>query len=336
VSPRTWLNLALAAAVLVLAAVALLQPGIERTPEAPRLTDLAPASVTRVRIDRQDQPAVVLEKRDGSWYLTEPLALPANGFRIQTLLEVLESRVDRPVDTGAVELSRLGLDPPRATLTLDDLRIDFGDTESLSGRRYVRVAERVSLLFDRFYHQLAGPAAGFVSLHPLGAAVEPEVIELPDLTLRREGGRWRAEPDDGRQDADAIAQMVEAWTHSQAITVRAHEPPAGEVKTVTVTLRGGDAPLRFAVEETPSALVLARPDVGVQYHLPLEAADRMLRLAPPSAGGPGRGQPLVDPLEGDAEAGEEAAAEPLEGAGEPPAGEPTDTLPGVEATELPP
>ena len=73
---------------------------------------------------------------------------------------------------------------------------------------------------------------------------------------------------------------------AQAITVRALEPP-GAGRPVTVTLTGQGEPLHFLVSETPHALVLARPDAGVQYHLPVESADRLLRLRVPAPPGDG-------------------------------------------------
>ena len=280
-SRRMWLNLVLAGVVAVLAALVVLQPGIETPAEAPPLADRSPASVTRVRVERPDSPALLLERRDGRWNLVAPLALPANGFRVQTLLEILDVKSDRQLDAKGLELARFGLEPPRATLWLDDLRLDFGDTESLSGKRYVRVGDSVHLTTDRFYQQVTGGAPGLVHLSPLGPEAEPVAIKLPDLELRHEAGRWTAEPDDGGYTADAINRLVEAWRTSQAITVRALEPST-DGRAVSVTLKGQATPLRFLAIETPHAFVLARPDAGVQYHLPVEAADRILRLSRPA------------------------------------------------------
>jgi hypothetical protein len=279
-STRSWLNLGLAVLVAVLAAVAYLQPGIEPPAEPPRLTALEPAAVTRLRVEAPDQPAVVLEKQAEGWTLKEPLALPANDFRIRTLLEVLEAPSDRQLPVAGLDLARFGLAPSKAVLVLDDLRLELGDTESLSGRRYVRIADTVHLTTDRFYQSLTGGAPSFVHLSPLGPKADPVAIALPEQRFRLDAGRWQIEPDPGEVAADAVARQVEAWRHAQAITVRAYEPPAGAATSVAVTLAGKDTPVRFEVVETPHALILARPEAGVQYHLPTEAASRLLRLEP--------------------------------------------------------
>lgn len=316
-SRRTALNLVLLIAVGVLAAVAVFQPGVEEPPPVPTLTSRDPASVGRVRIERPDQAAVVLEKREGRWYVAEPLSLPANAFRIQSLLEVLGLASDRQFAVGDLELSRFGLEPPRATLVFDDLRLEFGDTETLSGRRYVRAGDTVHLTADRFYHQIVAGAAGFAHLGPLGPDPDPVAFQLPDLTVRHDGGRWIVEPDDPAAGADAVQRLVDAWRTVQAITVRPAEAAAGG-RSLTVTLRGQEVPLRFLVSETPHALVLARPDAGVQYHLPVESAERLLRLrAPP---------PPPDLTEG-------APAEPETPEGEPEEGEPPS--PGPESAGNP-
>jgi hypothetical protein len=305
-SRRAWLNVVLGLVVVVLTALVVLQPGLERPAEAPPLADRAPASVNRIRVERPDQQAAVLEKRDGRWYLVEPLALAANGFRVQTLLEILDVKSEHPLDAKGLELARFGLDPPRATLWLDDLRFDFGDTESLSGKRYVRLGDSLHLTTDRFYQQVVAGVPGFVDLNPLGPDAEPVALELPDLKLRRDAGRWLVEPDDGGYSADAINRLVDAWRTTQAITVRSLEPAEGG-RSVSVTLRGAAAPLRFLAIETPHALILARPDVGLQYHLPTEAAARLFRLSqsvsPPEEAGdaPGPvGTQAASPAEADA------------------------------------
>lgn len=285
-SHRAVLNLLMLGAVAGLSALVFLQPGIETPPPVPTLTDRTPEAIARVRIERPGQTAVVLEKREGGWLMLEPLSLPANGFRIQTLLEVLGAATERSYAVQDLELARFGLDPPRASLVLDDLHLDFGDTEPLSGRRYLRVGDRMHLVTDRFYHPIVSGAPGFVHLGPLGPEAEPVAIEVPELTLRLQGGRWVAEPEHSEAGADAVQGLVDAWRTAQAITVRALESP-GAGRPAAVTLKGQEAPLRFLVSETSHALVLARPDVGIQYHLPRESGDRLLRLRLPTPPGDG-------------------------------------------------
>lgn len=344
---RTWLNVALLAAVAVLAVIALWQPGIEPPAATPPLTDRAAAAVKRIRIERPDEPAVAVERREGTWYLTEPLALPANGFRLDTLLEVLEAKSDRRLDPSGLDLARFGLAPPKAVLVIDDLRFEFGDTEPLSGKRYVRLGEDLHLTADRFYNQLVTGAHGFVHLNPLGPSPEPVAIELPDRRLRLDGSRWVVEPDAG-YTADAVSRLVEAWRNAQAITVRAYEPQESG-RQVAVTLRDVPEPLRFVVVETPHALVLARPDAGVQYHLPTDAAGRLLALTPPPSAGaeagaepadsgpdhePAAAEPGDLPAGGLEASSAEAEPAPAPGVEPPPAVEPS--VPEAPETPAPP
>jgi len=338
-STRSWLNLVLFVVVAALAAVAVFQPGLESPPPVPPLTERTADSVSRVRVERPDQPVVVLERRDGQWLQTEPLALAANGFRVQALLEVLGVKSEGRLDPAGLELHRFGLDLPRAALVLDDLRIEFGDTESLSGRRYVRVGDAVHLIADRFYHQLVGGAPSFVDLSPLGPAPQPVAIELPGLRLRQEGGRWLVEPDQPDQGADAAARLVDAWRYAQAITVRPYEPAPSLSPSLAVWLKGREEPLRFQVVETPQALVLARPDAGVQYQFTTEAAERLLRLPPPPAavGTPGteteEGDGGAEPVPGEAD---EPDADVLLPAGDVGGGQEDGATPGDSRAGVPP
>ena len=190
-SRRAALNLLLLGAVAVLAALVFLQPGIETPPPVPTLTDRAPDSVARLRIERSGQTAVLLEKREGRWLMVEPLSLPANGFRIQTLLEVLGAATERSYRVQDLELARFGLEPPQASLVLDDLRLDFGDTESLSGRRYLRVGDRVHLVTIGGTSTALPPVEDAVSLTANRNARSVVVATADGRLYVRNGIGWR-------------------------------------------------------------------------------------------------------------------------------------------------
>jgi hypothetical protein len=65
------------------------------------------------------------------------------------------------------DLAKLGLDPPRITLQLNDLSIAFGDEDPIEHDRYVRIGDELLRVPDRFSarlletpeSELADPAA---------------------------------------------------------------------------------------------------------------------------------------------------------------------------------
>lgn len=281
-SSRTLLNLALLAVVGALIVLAVYEPGIEAPPPTPALTSVDPAGITRLRVERPNQPTVRLEKTASGWRMLEPYALAANAYRARALLGVAGAASHWQRPAGDLDLARFSLDKPKASLYLDDIRIDFGGTESLTGRRYVRLGETIHLITDRVFHHLLANAANFVDYHLLAPGSEPVAITLPDRRLLRRHGVWALEPEDPGVGADALAQTVNAWRQAQAIEVRPLENGKSG-QDVSVELAGADAPIHFRVRETESQVILGRPDVGVQYHFTPSGAASLLKLAGPES-----------------------------------------------------
>lgn len=157
-----WLaNLVLLMVVVVLGAAA--QRELER--ETPRLTDIDPTTVSRIRLDRPQQPPLVIARADGGWRLEAPEAMPADRARVEALLGVAQAIIRGTLPQGA-ESASLGLDPPRVQLTIDGVSLAFGDTEPLAQRRYVALGGVLHLIEDRWWHLLTAPPAHFSETAP--------------------------------------------------------------------------------------------------------------------------------------------------------------------------
>jgi hypothetical protein len=271
---RTLVNLALLGLIGLLAAVVLLEPGIEPPAPKTRLSEQDPDGIARIRIERPDAPTIVLEKSAGGWQITEPLRLPASEFRVIGLTEMLRSESQGTVPV--TDPARFGLAPPRATLSLEDTRIEFGDTEPISGRRYVRLGQTVHLVADTVLHQLTDSATSFVHPGPLGPGAEPVGFRLSGgKELRLTEGKWVLTPDDQTLGADALNGLAQAWRDAQSASVRSYTAPE-RAEALEVSVRGREEPLRFQVAKGEYEVVLGRPEAGVEYHIPSAAAERLL------------------------------------------------------------
>jgi hypothetical protein len=296
---RTWLNLGLLVLAGALAIVAVYLPGAKKTAPLPALTSLTPAAITSIRIERKAQPAIALKKEASSWSLTEPLQLPANTVVVESLLGLTQAASHAQWVAASLDLEKFKLKSPRIRVRLNDVELGFGDTEPLEGRRYVLAGNTVHLITDGYYPKLIAPPASFVSLALLPGPEPLKEIELPGLTLRHDAQGWSAQPGvsdeqgsanvaGGRMPGatpDAVNTLAQEWTAAQALQVRLYTAPASQIKPVeTITLRqeGTQPPLRFIIVSRAPELILARPELGVQYHLPQDAAQRLLML--PAAG----------------------------------------------------
>ncbi len=276
---RSLLNLVLVVVVAGLVLLAFYEPGIEVPPEPQPLTSMARESVTRLAVERANQPKVKMEKRGGRWRVTEPFALPANAYRVGALLEILKTPSHGQLTVS--DLERFSLAPPKAALSLNETRLDFGGTEPLSARRYVRQGDTVHLITDRFFYHLMARATDFVDYQLLGPEASPVEITLPDRRLALEDGRWTLTPDDPQVGADDLTRLVDAWRSAQAIDVKPVETRE-DGEAVSVRLRDQKEPIRFLVTPGEDEAIFARPGAGVQYHLPKASADALLTLHRPA------------------------------------------------------
>ena len=160
-NPRSKLNLGLALSVVALVSVVILKPGQEPPSAPPTLLTLNPGQINRLQIERPEQEALSFQRQDGSWNMLTPSQAPANIPLLERLLMIADVRCPLHYQAVDLDLARLGLEPPRLRLLLNEHVLSFGDTESLNEHRYVRVDDTVYLCADLYYPLLVGPAAGF-------------------------------------------------------------------------------------------------------------------------------------------------------------------------------
>ena len=287
---RNWLNLALLGGMALLVLVVIYLPGLNNAPPLPKLTTLVPASITHLRIERDGAAPITLEKQAQDWMITAPVRMSANAFRVETVLQVAQAESHTRLDATAVRLAEFKLDKPRARLWLGDTELAFGTTEPLNGRRYVRVGDSVHLINDTVYFDLIGEFTAFADTALLAPGSRFTQLDLPALRLVRvsEGGWMQApnrsqRPPEPEVSMDRINALLDAWRHARAIQVRPYATPAndstGPDSVVFVHLEGLEHPLRFDVVSRAPDMVLARADLGVQYHFPVAAMRQLFSLS---------------------------------------------------------
>lgn len=277
-SKRNRVNLGLLLLVGVLVLLAIYEPGIEQPQEPTRLLDLEREAVTQIRIERQGQETVALARdARGDWHLTGPLAIGASAFRIGSLLRITEQKSLGSFPAEPERLAGYGLETPRVTLILNDaVTIAFGDNTPLDQRRYVRLGERVHLVSDTLYYHLIGSYTTFVrqQLLPEGTAIA--ALTLPGLSVRWQEERWQVEPKPEAFSADQITRLIDAWKLASAVQIKPYDGEPGE--TITIVPKGDAEPIRFLLTARTPDLVLARPELGIEYHLAESSGEELLKL----------------------------------------------------------
>jgi len=277
---RRWLlNAALLALVAGLVVVVLFLPGQKKPTPGPPLTAIAADGVSRIRIEKPEQPGIVLEKTGSDWTLTVPLKARANRFNVERLLRVLTAPGDTRFPADSIELSQFGLDKPVARVWFDDQEIDFGTLHPLKNQVYVLYDNEVVLIPS---HYLAGPMYSYTNFIDSGLfddGLKLTAIKLPDFMLTLKGGVWQRQPEDKQLTSDRVNDFAAEWQNARALTVDKYsgKEAIGEIE-ITAMRDNQAEKLKLGILAYKPDFVLHRPDENLEYHFTEETGKRLLNL----------------------------------------------------------
>lgn len=280
---RNRLNLALVVIVVILATLSHFRPGAKHpAPKQPLIQQTA-AQITDIRIELPGQKPTVLTRGNRGWQMTAPLAMPADSNMVRTLLDYLDAESQDSFPAAGADLAKYGLNKPVAKLMLNGVEYDFGGLQPVDNLQYVLAGDRIHLINGALFYRIAHDAYWWVDkgLLPLGAHIT--AMQLPQTTLTMDKhGAWQLSPADASVSADAIQKLLDAWQQELAISVApiGKDAPEGEV---SLSIANDPKPLRFAILKDPDFLVLARPDLGLQYELDSSLRDTLLSFEHPKA-----------------------------------------------------
>jgi hypothetical protein len=240
--------------------------------ESEQLTQLSADDVTQIEI-RHNQRHIILQKQNDNWRMLQPVEIDANGFRIDTILKMLDTVSHAAYPTAGLEPEKYGISENSTAVSFNGTRIDFGIVNPINNYRYVRVADSIHLIDDHFYPLLSSQTGTLVARELLPGDAVIEKLELPGLSLYRdENNLWRS---NGDISPDDINETLHHWKHAQAFGVHNYmtRDPISEIK---VYLSGNTDPVIFYLTDTDPWLILARPDLDIEYHFNLEFYDRLL------------------------------------------------------------
>ncbi len=274
---RSRLNLLLAVIVLALGAGAWWAKQHKDKPKA-LLTPLAAEGVSRIVVEWPGSPTIKLEKQGGNWLLEEPVKTRADGFEAVGATSLASTEVQSTLDGEGLDLKELGLDPPDHTVTLNEVKIEFGATEPLQSRRYVRVDGVVKLIEDPNSAALDKDYADLVSKQLFAAGDELVKIELPTLVLSKGAdGNWTAPAGTANATPQKLKTLADGWKAAQSMWNEAAPGAAPLGDAMRITTADGRV-YSYLVVATDPQLVLYSPALKVRYQLSKALADELLKL----------------------------------------------------------
>lgn len=226
------------------------------------LTERQADSVGQIRIEYRDGEIIGLYKERDGWRINQPVSAPANDERVARLLQLTKAGYFDRRDAQGKDLARFQLDAPHLRVSLDDLELAFGGVEPASGRRYVLLGNAVYLISERDYQNARPALAELVSPLLLPPGFGPVQISMPGVSMARGDPGWQA-------------GLADEWRRARAFRVEGWSADSRAIGEIIVRLDPA-AEFHFEIIATGPELILARRDIGMQYRLTRDQAQRLL------------------------------------------------------------
>ncbi|MDH5517919.1 MAG: DUF4340 domain-containing protein [Gammaproteobacteria bacterium] len=266
---RLLLNLGLLMLLIILIATALIsqQPSVSESAfSALKIND-----VTQIEID-YNQQITALTKTQEQWHITQPLSVQADTFRLQALLNILTIKEPLQYQIAEADYKKYSLQPPLATVRLNQQAFYFGSTSPVNGKRYVLTRQKLFLIDDTFFPLFT---SGYKNL--MRRQLFPDNTTLQSIKIGKQlvsqnaQGSWQAA--DKAISPDHLKQFVDNWLHIQAFAVsKASKPYKGS----EVILKTGDnKTLRRFIHKRQANTLVINPELGLSYQLDIKAYESL-------------------------------------------------------------
>ena len=238
-----------------------------------KLSNISADSIAKIFIHHH-QRDIVIDKLNQKWHLAKPVVISANQFRIKTLLNLLSTISHAQYKVDDLDLKKYGFDEADTYISFNDTKIVFGIINPINNLRYVMMNNELHLIDDHHYPLLSSQTGTLVARELLPASTKVNKLVLPEYTLARdENDLWKSTND---TSSDAIVETIQQWTHKQAFAVHDYveRESLGEIQAY---IENNDTPVIFNITDVDPWIIIARPDIKLEYHFNLEDYDTLLR-----------------------------------------------------------
>lgn len=268
---RFFINLALLVVVIALALI--IFNSDNGSGKTNPLTSLSKQEVTQIVITHRERKVTIV-KQGEHWQLTQPVNIAANDFRVNNLLDILSTPSDANYDATSLMLADYKLDTPETRIRFNDTEIAFGITSQVNNRRYVLLNNEVHLINDQFYPLISSQIGTLISQYLLPRDAAVTKLVLPEQTLTKTASGWQSS--NTEIIPDKLVETIEHWKNSQAFGVHNYYARKS-LGSIEVTVEDQSELIKFEVTDIDPWLIIARPELDLEYHFNLEFYDRLLR-----------------------------------------------------------
>ena len=243
------------------------------------ITSLNPVNVNEITIQIANN-VTRLHKLDSLWMIKSPLQWPANNVAVDRILGVLLSRSEASISAAEIDLSEIGLLTPKAILSFNNTQIKFGTSNNIGERRYLMLDDRIHLVDDLHFPLVTQELSALIDRHLLPPSIALQSFKISGKHLLRvEDNSWKL-----RSPADISTQqltnLVNNWQNLEAPVVKIYKPAGIPLEKIQAGLSSG-FDIEFLLISIKPELVIARPDLGFQYHFSEKLYPQLFKFTNP-------------------------------------------------------
>ena len=237
------------------------------------LSTLDATSINEITIKHNAYTTVINKHHRNHWIISHPVKVDANEFRINAILKLINAPIHSQYSPDDIDVSTIGLDTPSTSISFNNHNILFGTINPATGLRYVQFNNIIYTLEDVYYPLISSHFGTLVSLNLLPFDSKVKKLILVNQTIaRNDNGLWQSNI---TINADNIAKAIDDWQTKQAFGVHEYieRNTLGDVFIYTDTSL---EPISYQITDIDPWLIIARPGLGLEYHLDIEAYDQLI------------------------------------------------------------
>jgi len=241
-----------------------------------RIINLKPADIETVAIQTADA-SLNLRRDAQGWVLETPIRWSANNINIERLLSIVNSETDSRLPADEINLAKLGLQFPEAVLTFNDTQLLFGATNNIGERRYIMIDSTVFLLPDIHLQFFSRGLTDLVDRRLLSRRYRLNTLKLSGFEISRDANdSWQVINANGFGQGQ-IVRLVENWQDLEASKIKPFNASATPRQKIEVSLQDGGK-LDFFVMSIDPEIIIAHPQIGLQYHFRADLYYQLISL----------------------------------------------------------
>ena len=243
------------------------------------ISSLKLGAVSKLSIEFPAKAPIVFEKKDGYWYLAQPMKARADQMMVQRIISLVGAKSAQKF--AAQDLTQFGLDQPKLKLKFDDEEFVFGTFNPVTSEQYVSYKDSVFLLPVVYAENAQSPVEEYLDKSPFKPNERKQVVgfdfshleqwEQVRLNVDLVDGAWKASDPKAKPKQNEMNDWFDAYWRN--ISVQRVEPYTPDRKTpypsFEVKLADGKKVHFDKIQESPE-LLLGRPDEGMMYHMPMD------------------------------------------------------------------